>query len=119
MTLFGWLVIGHLLGDWILQNDWMAKGKQQSWINRAGLTHFTLYTGVVLVAGGLWGWRGRSLDQLAAIGICLFLTHWLIDAGRLAERWVYFYRQSNVVVVRLMVDQTLHLLVLAGVAALG
>lgn len=119
MTLFVWLVIGHLLGDWVLQNDWMAKGKQQNWINRAGLTHFSLYTATVLAALGLAGWRERSPGQLLAIGVSLFVTHWVIDAGRLAERWGHFYRQSNVEIVRLMVDQTFHLLVLAGVAALG
>lgn len=119
MTLFSWLVIGHLIGDWILQNDWMAKGKQQSWINRAGLTHFSIYTMVVLAAWGVWGWRGQSLGQLLTIGAGIFTTHWLIDAGRLAERWAHFYRQSNVEVVRLLVDQTLHLVVLAVVTTLS
>jgi hypothetical protein len=119
MTLFVWLLIGHLIGDWILQNDWMAKGKQHSWLNRAGLTHFSIYTATILAALGLAGWRGESPAQLLAIGSSLFITHWLIDAGRLAERWVRFYGQSNVEAVRLMVDQTLHLLVLVGVASLS
>ncbi len=116
MTLFAWLLIGHLLGDWLLQNDWMAQGKQRSWINRAGLTHFSLYTAAVLTAGRLWIWRDRPLGQLIAIGVSIFATHWFIDAGRLAECWARFYRQSNSEAVRLMVDQTLHLLVLVGVA---
>ena len=119
MTVFVWLVIGHLVGDWVLQNDWMAKGKTTGLVNCAGLTHFALYTTTVLVVLWLSGWRHRPAINFLAIGLGVFATHWLIDAGRLAERWMHLYRQSDIEVVRLMVDQTLHLLVLAGIAALG
>ena len=119
MTVFIWLVLGHLVGDWVLQNDWMAKGKTTGLVNRAGLTHFAIYAASVLAALWLSGWHNRLGINFLPIGLGVFATHWLIDAGRLAERWMQLYRQSNLEVVRLMVDQTLHLLVLAGIAALG
>ena len=43
MTMFSWLLLGHLLGDWLLQNDWMAQGKRQGFFTLAGLIHFTIY----------------------------------------------------------------------------
>src|SRR5512135_3285255 len=106
MTTFVWLTIGHLMGDWVLQNDWMAKGKQVSWGNRAGITHFGIYTIVVLAALWLSDGYQRSGFYYLPIGLGIFISHWLIDAGALAERWMRLYRQSNLEVVRLMVDQT-------------
>lgn len=55
MTTFAWLVIGHLVGDWVAQNDWMAKGKRLGLVNAAGLAHFSIYTAAVLAAGWLSG----------------------------------------------------------------
>lgn len=51
-------------------------------------------------------------------GPAVFLSHWLIDGTRLVNLWMRVSRQSDLETVRLMVDQTLHLLVLALVAAL-
>ena len=100
MTVFLWLVLGHLVGDWVLQNDWMAKGKTLGLVNRAGLTHFAIYATTILTTLWLSGWRNRPVLTLLPIGLGVFATHWLIDAGRLAERWMHLYRQSNVEVVR-------------------
>lgn len=118
MTTFAWLVIGHLVGDWVAQNDWMAKGKRLGLVNAAGLAHFSIYTAAVLAAGWLSGLRGRPLAWYVPLGAAVFLSHWLIDGTRLVNLWMRVSRQSDLETVRLMVDQTLHLLVLALVAAL-
>lgn len=47
----------------------------------------------------------------------IYLSHWLIDATQLVEGWIRFYRQSRCnELVRLVINQTLHVLVLAGLA---
>jgi hypothetical protein len=116
MNTFVWLLIAHLLGDWLLQNDWMARGKKQGFFTRAGILHCCIYTGAAL--GGLWlsGVRDRSAAYYLLAGAGVFVSHWLVDAGDVAARWMRWYRQSNLEMVRVMVDQTLHVLVLALVA---
>ena len=116
MNAFAWLVIGHLVGDWLLQSDWMAQGKKLGMLKPAGLVHFMIYTATIMGAFWLSGVRGKPPALYMALGAVVFLSHWLIDSTCLVERWMQFYRQSNLEVVRLMVDQTLHLLVLATLA---
>lgn len=116
MTTFVWLTLGHLVGDWLLQNDWMAQGKKKGLLTLAGLAHFVIYTTTAMAAVWLSGVRANPVLYLA-LGALVFLSHWLIDSTRFVERWMRLYRQSNLEVVRLMVDQTLHLLVLAALAA--
>jgi hypothetical protein len=112
MNTFTWLLMGHLLGDWLLQNDWMAKGKKRASLTLAGAVHFTVYTAIV--SGALWlsGIRDKSTAFYLVFYGVTFVSHWWIDAGDIVERWMRFYRQSDLEMVRVMVDQTLHLLVL-------
>jgi threonine/homoserine/homoserine lactone efflux protein len=116
MSTFAWLLMGHLVGDWLLQNDWMARGKRQGLFTSAGTVHFALYT--VTILGTLWlsGYRHAEPATFLALGAIVYLSHWLVDAGNLARRWMRLYRQSERELVRIMVDQTLHLLVLALLA---
>ncbi len=46
MNLFSWLLVGHLVGDWVFQSDWMAQGKRQGLVTPAGMVHFVVYTAV-------------------------------------------------------------------------
>ena len=116
MNAFAWLILGHLVGDWLLQSNWMAQGKKQGLFRLAGLTHFAIYAATVMGAFWLSGARARPPAAYLALGAVTFLSHWLIDSTRLVEGWMRFYRQGSREVVRLMVDQTLHLLVLAALA---
>ncbi len=112
MNVFTWLLMGHFLGDWFLQNDWMARGKRQRLFTLAGLTHFVIYTAATV--GGLWfsGLADKDPAFYLSLSVAIFVTHWLIDATNTVENWMLFYRQSKIEMVRVMVDQTLHLLVL-------
>ncbi len=118
MSTFAWLVMGHLIGDWLLQSDWMAQEKKRGLFRLAGLAHFAIYA--VIVMGAIWlsGMKGEHPAFYLALSAAAFLSHWLIDSTGLVECWMSFYQQSNLEVVRLMVDQTLHLLVLAVLAVL-
>lgn len=118
MVTFLWLLLGHLIGDWLLQNDWMARGKRRRFFTWAGVAHFAIYTAAVV--GILWLSGVRNLDPAIYLLLLtiVFLSHWLIDATDVVRWWMRFHRQSDLEVVRLMVDQTLHLLVLALVTVL-
>jgi Protein of unknown function (DUF3307) len=118
MGTFAWLLLGHLVGDWLLQNDWMAKGKRRGFFTRAGIVHFCLYTATVMTMLWLSDARGLGAALSLVLAATVFISHWLIDATDVVRWWMRFHRQSELEVVRLMVDQTLHLLVLALVAVL-
>ena len=62
----------HLWGDYILQSDWMAKGKTIWWL--PCLLHVTLYSLPFLLVGATW----RAF-------VVIFATHYLIDRYRLAR----------------------------------
>lgn len=116
MNTFTWLLIGHLLGDWILQNDWMARGKRTGLLTLPGAVHVAIYTATVV--GALWfsGTPDRDLAFYLGTGAAVSISHWLIDSGNGAGRWMRLYRQSRLESVRMAVDQVLHLLVLALIA---
>jgi len=109
-------MIGHLVGDWLLQNDWMAKGKKQGLLASAGMVHYAVYTATVIGALRLSGARDENLAFYVLFCAITFVSHWLIDATNIVGRWMRFYRQSELEMVRVMVDQTMHLLVLALLA---
>jgi hypothetical protein len=46
------------------------------------------------------------------------VSHWVIDATDLVDAWMRFYGHGPVMIIRLAIDQTFHLLVLAGIAML-
>lgn len=83
------LLLAHLVGDYIVQNDWMAKNKvNQFWSGwSAGLqgdwactVHCLLYTLSVWAFSWHWiPWWGLLL---------CFTVHWPIDRFRLARKWM-------------------------------
>jgi hypothetical protein len=113
MSIFNWFLIGHLVADWLLQNDWMARKKQQGTFNVVCLCHCMIYTLTLLVI--LWFVLPNDLANppylfFAAV---VLVSHWCIDAFKLAQRWGHLFQQTDTPMVRVAVDQTLHLLVLA------
>lgn len=60
-------IVGHLVGDYLLQNDWMALNKKRSSLHC--LAHCLIWTGCVCAFGGITG-----------IGVLiLFVTHFIQD----------------------------------------
>ena len=127
------LLCGHMLGDYILQNDWMARNKTL-WGNHEK-------------DGPDWTWRVSNLGHLACTVHCLFYTfavwacsfwwmplwglvvcfvvHWPIDRFRLAYVWMthvagqsYFASKEHPMWPNgiILVDNTFHLLTLFGIA---
>lgn len=104
------LLLGHLIGDYILQNDWQAQNKTKStW---PCLVHCVLYTCAVAFCAP---WLSPE-----ALGL-VFVTHFLMDRWRLAAAWMDLVGQRgfkehlapwSVIVV----DNTWHLATLYAVA---
>lgn len=113
MNTFTWLLLGHLIGDWMFQNDWMARNKQSAFFTVAGLAHFIIYTLCVSAVLILWTDLALLPSQIILFSSIVFITHWLIDATNLARIWAGLIQQTDVALVRIAVDQTFHLLVLA------
>jgi len=81
MTPFENAFVAHLIGDWLLQNDWMARNKcslrhPASWVH--GAIHGVLL-GIVL---GWWG------------GVALGLAHMLVDTRVPQGWWARIYGQT-------------------------
>lgn len=72
----------HLVGDYVLQNHWMATNKVREWF--PALVHALLYSLPFLLL----------TDSHAAMAI-IFGTHLLIDRFRLARLWVEFWGVGN------------------------
>lgn len=108
MTQFEFLLIGHLIGDFLLQTTWMAQHKAKRWLPL--LMHVTVYTGVVSVFGFASG--GLSWAAVALI----FLSHVLLDRKTFVAFWV---RRVQMVPnneqpwLLIMADQIFHIIILA------
>ncbi len=114
MTLFEGLLAAHLLGDWLLQTEWQAQNKTHNW--RALLTHIVIYHAVIL-AVIVFGYGFRNITAYVVV-IVLAVTHAILDR-RSFELWLM--RTFRLTVERpperwlvLAVDQSIHLLLLAG-----
>lgn len=74
-------IVGHLVGDFILQDDFLASGKKRSsWICAA---HCAIWTASVLAFSG-W-FIGRNCILIAVI---LFSTHFVQDRTNIVLWWM-------------------------------
>lgn len=73
------LLLGHLVGDYLFQNDWMAlnKNKRNSFGWLTCSVHCLLYSLVVCL-----------FTELSVLWFCIvFLSHYFIDHYSLANLW--------------------------------
>jgi len=79
------LFLGHLAGDYLLQNQWMALNKSKNTLNgwMAALIHCVLYT----LAVCLFMW---NFDPIWIIVV--FLTHFLIDKFSLTDKYLHYIK---------------------------
>lgn len=135
MVGFG-LLVGHLLGDYILQNDWQARCKvawpptgerpanhlkaSNEWDEQnanakqghlACTVHCLLYTLAIWACSFWWmPWWGL---------VTCFVIHWPVDRFRLARRWMFSVSGQSAFATGplspwsiIVVDNTFHLLTL-------
>lgn len=107
-ALLSWLIIGHFVGDYLFQTNWMAFGKTQRILPLA--IHALVYTiSVALLALPAGGLTGQVI-------IILFLSHMVLDQRSFIRWWVKTVNgKESPGWMNIIVDQTWHLLVLAAV----
>ena len=97
--------IAHLIADWLLQNDWMAKNKT-SLRHPAAWTHAAIYAVLLTVA---LGWQA---------GLVLGVLHLLVDTRVPRRWWQDVFRQTTegplAVIVAVGVDQAIHVIAIAA-----
>ena len=76
MTFFEQILLGHFIGDYILQNKWMAYRKGTNYL--PCLTHCLLYTLAVCSFSPFNIWWV----------LIVFLSHFFIDKFSLADKWL-------------------------------
>lgn len=116
MSLFDWLVIGHLVGDFLLQTDNMARYKPQQWPWM--LRHIACYMIGMCLIIALFSWQ-RSVPLWAALVAVVFIvvTHIILDRRACTARWMQLVGMSpEQTWLLIVVDQVLHLVTLAIVA---
>jgi hypothetical protein len=98
-------LVAHLVADWLLQNDWMAKHKSNL-RHPAGWTHAAVH---VILTGWALGWTG---------GLVLGGLHLLIDTGWPMQWWIKVFKKCegtpHAVLIRIATDQALHIALLAA-----
>lgn len=112
MTVFSYLLIGHLIGDFLLQTSWMAMFKATKWVPL--FVHCIVYTVSVTVAAFI----GDSMLPIGAIAL-IFFSHMFLDRRIFVTWWVkkiMLTQSKEAKWLCIMVDQIFHLIILAAVA---
>jgi hypothetical protein len=109
MELFNWLIIGHLVGDYLFQTSWMQR-KTKNYLPL--IVHSAIYTLAValfaLLRGGLSFW---------GIGL-IFICHIILDQRKFIEFWARTVTgTANIEWLKIVLDQSWHILIL-GLATL-
>jgi len=100
--MLAWLIAGHLIGDFLLQNKWMSENKEKKLPPL--LIHSAVYTAAVfslsLAEGGI--------SVLSAL--LIFIAHIILDKRRFVRWWckniTKSYPQATLAV---MTDQAWHI----------
>jgi hypothetical protein len=90
----------------------MARSKRGRWWGAACVVHCLVYTVTLVFVAWLGSGRTVEVAQLTLLFISTLLTHWLIDGFDLAQHWGRIINQTQNESVRVVVDQTMHLLAL-------
>jgi hypothetical protein len=79
------LFLGHLAGDYLLQNEWMAMNKSKNTLNGwiAAMVHCILYTLAVCLF--MWNF---DLIWMAVV----FLSHFPIDKFSLTDKYLHYIK---------------------------
>ncbi len=105
LTPFGRALIAHLVADWLLQNDWMAKNKTRL-VHPAAWVHFSIHA---VLLGFTLGWQA---------GLALGVMHLLIDTRVPLNWWRRVFRQTTdgpfATHTAIWTDQVLHIATIAA-----
>lgn len=116
MSLFDWLLVGHLVGDFLMQTEMMAKCKVQSWPWM--VKHVGRYMAAMMAVIGAYALTHPVPFWLVVV-VLLFIagTHVVLDRRHFTQGWMRLVGVStDHPWMPIVVDQVFHVLVLAVVA---
>ena len=79
------VLLGHLVADYLLQNNWMALNKSHNW--KICVLHCVIYSFCIC----LFLWKLSPL-----LFVLVFLTHYPIDRYSLGQKWLDLVKGRNV-----------------------
>lgn len=112
MNLFTYLLLGHLVGDYLLQTSWMAMNKASRWLPL--LTHCLIYTLSLIVAMIVGGVPIHS-----GVVLLIFFSHVFLDKRFFVVWWtrtIMGVKNPEGNWLTIVVDQVFHLLVIGFIA---
>ncbi len=116
MSLFDWLLVGHLMGDFLLQTDKMAfyKLRNGHWL----LWHVAVYMIAMTLILSAYAWtQPVPLGLVTLAWLFILITHIFLDRRHFVPWWMERMGVSpDQLWLRIVVDQVFHLLSLAIVA---
>jgi len=105
LTPFEAALMVHLIGDWLLQNEWMSANKVRL-SHPAAWVHGSIH-GVLL--GLIFGWIG---------GVVLALLHIMVDTRLPIRWWISTFKKCelspDLPILLIGCDQVLHISCIAG-----
>jgi hypothetical protein len=105
LTLFERALVAHLVADWLLQNNWMAKNKNSP-LHPAAWVHASIYAIALALA---IGWPA---------GASLGLLHLVIDTGIPLRWWTRIYKDCaeapEALHIAIWADQVVHITAVAA-----
>jgi hypothetical protein len=83
------LLFGHLFGDYVLQNNWMALSKNRIGFNGwfVCTVHCFIYTITCLIFTMIFSWK---------FALLVFISHFLIDKFSLADKWLVIIKGRSI-----------------------
>jgi len=98
-------LIGHLVGDYLLQTNWQAVNKKAPGWNgwAACLVHCSLYTLAVLLFTGWWR---------VELAVLVFLSHIILDRTQLVAGLLKLLKKGPELWLSVITDNTIHLVFL-------
>jgi Protein of unknown function (DUF3307) len=121
---FAAFLVCHLAGDLLLQTEWQAltkvRGVNDPEGRRALMAHVLTYL-VPYLPALVWVGENRGLLRPVVVAALIALPHVAVDDGRLVRVWLREVKHSPdpAPSLRLMVDQSFHVVCLLGVAVLA
>lgn len=105
-----WGIVGHLVCDWLFQNDWMANNKANV-KHPAGYVHGAIHIIGMLLVFPVW------------IAVLIGITHWVIDLRFIMAKYRKLMRQTidgpYAIPVALWGDQVVHIVIIAVFALIA
>lgn len=123
-AVFAAFLVCHLTGDLLLQTEWQAMTKTRGLNDREGrralMSHGLSYTLPYLPAL-VWVGAERGAVRAVVVALLIALPHVMVDDGRFVRVWLRDVKHSSdpAPSLRLMVDQSFHVVCLLAVAMLA